>query len=102
MQLQRQVFLGIGFVAFLVALVTAACFGEHVEPVGFFGLAALWGLARSTRPRKAELPGEEPRLLLDRRLAAGEIEPEDYFERDAILRTSRAQPPARRRVPARV
>jgi hypothetical protein len=101
MQLQRQVFLGLGFVAFLVALVVAAVLGGGEVGVGFFGLAGLWLLARSTRPRKGELPAEEPRLLLERRLAVGDIAPEDYFERDAILRTSTPAPARRRGLNAR-
>jgi uncharacterized membrane protein len=32
----------------------------------------------------------EPRALLERRLAAGEISPEEYFERESALRDSQA------------
>jgi hypothetical protein len=99
MQFQRQVFLGAGFL--LVALVVVAVLGGR-DPgaVGFFGLAGLWLLARSSRPRKGELPDEEPRRMLERRLAAGEIGCEDYFEREAILRTSRPITPPRPRLTA--
>ncbi len=38
---------------------------------------------RLARPR---LKQDSGRGLLDRRLAAGEIEVEDYYERDAVLR----------------
>jgi uncharacterized membrane protein len=38
---------------------------------------------------------EGPRELLDRRLASGEITPEEYFERESVLRS--AQPSKGRR-----
>lgn len=39
--------------------------------------------------------GESPRELLGRRLAAGEIDAEEYYEREAVLRSAPA--PSRRR-----
>ena len=41
-------------------------------------------------------PGDDARMLLNRRLAAGEITPEDYFERESALRSGEP-PPSRRR-----
>jgi uncharacterized membrane protein len=55
---------------------------------GYFGLRAFGGSSQ-----RDEL--DSARALLDRRLAAGEIETEEYYEREAALRN--AQPPADRR-----
>lgn len=57
------------------------------------GAAVYVGL-RATRPSR-ELEPESARALLDRRLANGEIGPEDYYEREAALRN--AEPSGRRR-----
>lgn len=41
--------------------------------------------------------GQEARALLERRLALGEISPEDYFERESALRSSARVPRRRKR-----
>jgi len=67
--------------------------------VGILVLVALVGgvaylAVRSGRPHLP--PGDDARTLLNRRLAAGEITPEDYFERESALRSGEP-PPSRRR-----
>jgi uncharacterized membrane protein len=67
--------------------------------VGLLVLLAVVGAVtyvavRSGRPRLP--PGEDARTLLNRRLAAGEITPEDYFERESALRSSEPRPSRRR------
>ena len=66
--------------------------------IGLLALAALVGgvvylAARRGRPEVSS--GDDARALLNRRLAAGEITPEDYFERESALRSG--EPPASRR-----
>lgn len=56
-------------------------------------IGAVYVALRATR-QSPELD-ESARELLDRRLASGEIEPEEYYERDAALRD--AEPSGRRR-----
>ncbi len=41
--------------------------------------------------------GEDPRALLNRRLATGEISPEEYFERESALRAGEPTGTAGRR-----
>ncbi len=101
MHVRPEGFVVAGFLAVLVALVAVAVTGgpdAPVAPVGLSGVAALWVGARLLRPRKGERPQDTPRALLERRLAAGEIGPEEYFEREAILRSGAPPPPARRRL----
>ena len=76
--------------------------------MGFMSLWALVGLlvllalvggvaylaVRSGRPHLP--PVDDARTLLNRRLAAGEITPEEYFERESALRSGEP-PPSRRR-----
>ena len=50
---------------------------------------------RSGRPHVP--PGDDARTLLDRRLAAGEITTEEYFERESALRSGEPRPSRRRR-----
>ncbi len=59
---------------------------------------AVWLVVRSTQKDRAELP-ESAREVLDRRLAAGEISSDEYYERESALRS--AEPARRRRVPPR-
>ncbi len=67
--------------------------------VGLLVLLAVVGgvtylAVRSGRPH---LPaGDDARTLLDRRLAAGEITPEEYFERESALRSSEPRRSRRR------
>ncbi|CAN5252501.1 hypothetical protein BH20ACT9_BH20ACT9_20980 [soil metagenome] len=99
MHIRPEGFVVAGFLTVVAALVVVAVAGGPDAPVttvGFFGLAALWVGARLLRPRKGERPQDTPRALLERRLAAGEIGPEEYLEREAILRSG-APPPAHAR-----
>ncbi|MDP8978239.1 MAG: hypothetical protein M3N17_06640 [Actinomycetota bacterium] len=101
MHIRPERFVVAGFLAVVVALVAVAIAGGPDAPVasvGFFGVAALWVGARLLRPRRGERPQDTPRALLERRLAAGEIGPEEYFEREAILRSGAPLPPPRRRL----
>lgn len=101
MHIRPEGFVVVGFLAVVLALVVVAVAGGSqapVTPVGFFGVAALWVGARLLRPRKGERPQDSPRALLERRLAGGEIGPEEYFEREAILRSGAPPPSARRRL----
>lgn len=64
--------------------------------LGVLFVAAILGTAiyvaiRAASPRR-QLDG--PRELLDRRLADGDITPEEYYERESVLRSSE---PVRRR-----
>jgi uncharacterized membrane protein len=68
--------------------------------IGLLALAALVGGAayfavRHGRPQVRS--GDEARTLLNRRLAAGEITPEDYFERESALRSGEPRTSHRRR-----
>jgi len=62
-------------------------------------LALVGGVAylamRSGRPHLP--PGDDARTLLNRRLAAGDITPEEYFERESALRAGEPRPSRRRR-----
>lgn len=87
------------------------------DMMGWMGLAGLIALlallalvaaavylgvrAARSNPRRAPLEADSARALLDRRLAAGEIGPEDYYEREAVLRTSPPSSRRRRRRPRR-
>jgi uncharacterized membrane protein len=67
--------------------------------VGFLVLLAVVGgvtylAVRSGRPHLP--PGDDARTLLNRRLAAGEITPEEYFERESALRSSEPRRSRRR------
>lgn len=67
--------------------------------IGLLVLLALAGgvaylAVRSGHPHLAA--GDDARTLLNRRLAAGEITAEEYFERESALRSGEP-PPARRR-----
>lgn len=60
---------------------------------GLLGLALLLGLVAAgvylgIRLAGGELEKNSAHALLERRLAAGEIEVEDYYEREAVLRSS--------------
>jgi uncharacterized membrane protein len=46
--------------------------------------------------------GSAARALLDRRLAMGEIDVEEYYERESALRSSRPPPRRRRRLAPRL
>ncbi len=61
--------------------------------LGAIGAAVYVGV-RASRPSPG-VDEESARALLDRRLAASEIEPEEYYERESALRD--AQPSGRRR-----
>ncbi len=65
--------------------------------------AAVYAGVRAARsdPGRGPLETDSARALLDRRLAAGEIDPEDYYEREALLRTSPPSSRRRRRGPQR-
>jgi uncharacterized membrane protein len=56
-------------------------------------LAGGWMILRGTRGDRPDAPSA--RALLERRLAAGEIDVEEYYERESALRS--AQVPAKRR-----
>lgn len=58
--------------------------------------AAIYIGVRMTRPHRELEGADSARAVLDRRLAAGEIEPEDYYERESALRSSRPLTRARR------
>ncbi len=56
-------------------------------------LAGGWMVLHGSRRDRADAPSS--RALLDQRLAAGEIDVEEYYERESALRS--AQPPSRGR-----
>lgn len=56
--------------------------------------AAVYVGIRATRPRRGLDAGGAARAMLDQRLATGEIDPEEYYERESALRD--AAPTARR------
>lgn len=58
-------------------------------------VAAVYVGARTLRSSGAPQGVEPGRAVLDRRLATGEIDADDYYEREAALRS--AQPPLKRR-----
>jgi len=58
-------------------------------------VAAVYVVARAIRSPATPHEVESGRTLLDRRLATGEIDADDYYEREAALRS--AQPVAKRR-----
>jgi uncharacterized membrane protein len=100
MDRQRERYLTAGFVGVLLAMVLVAwsdASGGAVGFVGFFGVLALLIVATSTRPpRRRRRDGRDPRDVLERRLANGEISCEEYFERDAILRSAPLELPRTR------
>lgn len=55
----------------------------------------VYGAIRATRGSRSEL--DDPRAVLNRRLASGDITPEEYFERESVLRSGEAGQPRRRR-----
>ncbi len=65
-------------------------------PLLLIALAAMGGYLglRALHPRRAE--GHSARGLLDRRLALGEIDADDYLERESLLRDAAGAPDARR------
>lgn len=64
-------------------------------PFVVFALVALAGIrARADRLRYER----SPRATLDRRLARGEISPEEYFERESALRSTEPVGQPRRRL----
>ncbi len=68
--------------------------------IGLLALAALVGGAAylAVRRGRPQVPsGDDARMLLNRRLAAGEITPEDYFERESALRSGEPRSSHRRR-----
>jgi uncharacterized membrane protein len=67
---------GMGLWMVVVVIAVAAVLGTAI----YLGIRA----ALASR-RKPEL--ERPRELLGRRLATGEITPEEYYEREAVLRS---------------
>ena len=60
------------------------------------GLIALgvWAVARMTRGEAPRPPVETPRQILDRRLASGDIDAEQYAEARHLLEGRRAVTPA--------
>jgi hypothetical protein len=58
-------------------------------------LAGGWMIARGTRGDRPATPSAG--ALLERRLAAGEIDVEEYYEREAALRSTDAAPTRRDR-----
>ena len=100
MDRQRDRYLAAGFLGVLIAMVLVAwsdASGGTVGFVGFFGVLALLVVASSTRPRRRRRRDpEDPREALERRLAKGEISCEEYFERDAILRSAPLELPRTR------
>jgi uncharacterized membrane protein len=58
-------------------------------------LAGGWMIVRGTRGDRPDT--RSARALLERRLAAGEIEVEEYYEREAALRSAEPVLPSRRR-----
>ncbi len=57
--------------------------------------AAVYVGVRLTRRRQDVQEASSAKAVLDRRLASGEIEPDEYYERESALRSS--QPPLRAR-----
>ena len=51
------------------------------------GVAVYLGVRAAHRPGKQELTAHE---TLQHRLAAGEVSPEEYYERESVLRDSKA------------
>ena len=68
----------------VVALIVAVAVGTVV-----------YGAIRAARGSGSELEGA--RAVLDRRLASGDITPEEYFERESALRSGEVTPRRRRR-----
>ncbi|HEY8341289.1 MAG TPA: hypothetical protein VIK95_15575 [Egibacteraceae bacterium] len=104
MQSQRERHLVGGFLSVMVGMVLVTAFGaaEAVPWVGLFGVLALLVVATSTRPRRRRRRDpEDPREVLERRLANGEITCEEYFERDAILRSAPLEMPRTRELTRR-
>jgi putative membrane protein len=69
------------------------------------GMVIFWGLVIAgifllvrelavSRGARQPAPGSEAMAVLDRRLAAGEIPPEEYRERRAVLRDESSPPPS--------
>ena len=68
--------------------------------IGLLALLALVGGAAylAVRVRRPHVPpGEDARTLLNHRLAAGEINTEEYFERESALRSGEPRTSRRRR-----
>ena len=68
--------------------------------IGLLALVALVGGAAyfAVRGGRPQVPSaDDARTLLNRRLAAGEITPEDYFERESALRSGEPRTSHRRR-----
>ncbi|WP_249011834.1 hypothetical protein [Conexibacter sp. DBS9H8] len=68
--------------------------------IGLLVLLALVGGVASLAMRSGHRhlpPGDDARTLLNRRLAAGEITAEEYFERESALRSGEPRPSRRRR-----
>jgi len=104
MQGQRDRYLVGGFLSVVIGMVLVAAFGaaDAVPWVGLFGVLSLLVVASSTRPRRRRRRDpEDPREVLERRLAAGEITCEQYFERDAILRSAPLEMPRTRELSRR-
>jgi uncharacterized membrane protein len=55
----------------------------------------VYGAIRAARAPRSEV--EDARAVLDRRLASGDITPEEYYERESALRSGEVAPPRRRR-----
>jgi uncharacterized membrane protein len=68
--------------------------GDMMSWMGIFGLVGLVlllalvaaGVYLGLRLARPRLDKDSARALLDRRLAAGEIEVDEYYEREAVLR----------------
>jgi hypothetical protein len=58
-------------------------------------LAGGWMIVRGTRGDRPDTPSA--RAMLERRLAAGEIDVEEYYEREAALRSAQPSQPRRGR-----
>jgi len=78
-----------GLMALVMVVVALVVVGGLVAAV-YLGVRAL---------RSPERSGvdDSPRALLDRRLAAGEISSEEYFERESALRSAEPFQPTRGR-----
>jgi len=71
--------------------------GDMMSWMSVFGLLGLVllialiaaGVYLGVRLARPRVENDSGRALLDRRLAAGEIDVEDYYERDAVFRARR-------------
>lgn len=93
---ERERVLYLALITLIAAIVMAgAVASEGVAAiVAVFGSLSLMAVTFGTRPRSGEprqvlppeSPPESPRALLERRLAAGEIDTDEFLERESALR----------------